>query len=376
MVEVFHVSTLRLERSALLSGENLVIIFLSALADLRYLDSPNHLSPAPVTPPRDRGPFFKLLHSTVRNYVFNKVTMSQAVARSFLEYVVMNPIDLFQDPTVSDVLIDSHTKIQVIREGRLETAPGIYSEDSSLEDFAKQTIRAAGGRIDLAKPFAEVNLSGEFGQLRFHVILGGQCSTGTQVSIRRHPAKHLELEDLLRLRTITSEQLSLLKEIANSRKNFLITGSTGSGKTTLLRALLTSVSDCRIITIEDCPELKVTNAIELYTRAQNSEGFGEISLEMLVREALRMRPDRLAIGEARGKELAILLQAMNTGHSGVGFTLHANGIRQAITRMQALLALSGIEANIANAAISSSIDVVIELSATDRKILSIEKLVI
>ncbi|MFN4848368.1 MAG: CpaF family protein [Rhodoluna sp.] len=288
----------------------------------------------------------------------------------------MNPLELFQDPTVTDVLVDSTKSIQVVREGKLQTIGEYFSDDLELQNFAKQQIRNANGRIDLAKPFAEVNIAGEFGQLRFHAILAGQCSFGTQVSIRRHPVKQLSLEDLFTLRTIDNSQLQKLKEIITLRSNFVIIGATGSGKTTLLRAMLNSVSYQRIITIEDSQELKVINAIELYARPKNADGYGEISLDMLVREALRMRPDRLVIGEARGKELATVLQALNTGHNGVGFTLHANGSTQAITRMLGLLALSGLEPSIARATISSAIDVVIELNSENRTINSIEKLVI
>lgn len=288
----------------------------------------------------------------------------------------MNPLELFEDPAVTDVLVDSTKRIQIVREGKLQTIGECFSDDTELQSFAKQLIRNANGRIDLAKPFAEVNLAGEFGQLRFHAILGGQCSFGTQVSIRRHPLRQLGLDDLLRHGTLDESQAQRLKNIANLRQNFVIIGATGSGKTTLLRAILNCVSDQRIITIEDSQELKVANAIELYVRAKNADGYGEISLETLVREALRMRPDRLVLGEARGRELATLLQAMNTGHNGVGFTLHANGSTQAITRMLGLLALSGLEPSIARATIASAIDVVIELDSVSRRVYSIEKLVI
>ena len=138
----------------------------------------------------------------------------------------MNPLELFQDPTVTDVLVDSTKSIQVVREGKLQTIGEYFSDDLELQNFAKQQIRNANGRIDLAKPFAEVNIAGEFGQLRFHAILAGQCSFGTQVSIRRHPVKQLSLEDLLTLRTIGNSQLQKLKEIITLRSNFVIIGAT------------------------------------------------------------------------------------------------------------------------------------------------------
>ena len=285
----------------------------------------------------------------------------------------MNLLEMFQDPDITDLLVDSNRTIQVIKKGQLITRAEFFADDKELQDLAKSLIRDAGGRIDLARPFADVNMKSEFGQLRVHALLGNECSNGTQLSIRRHPTEPISLQQLLEIGSITSFQLSQLQELIDNKRNFVIVGATGSGKTTLLRAMLNQAPCQRLITIEDNAELKITNAIELFTRQANTDGYGEISMQQLVREALRMRPDRLAIGEARGIELATLVQALNTGHNGVGFTLHANGIQQGITRMQAFLAVAGIESQLAALMISSSIDYAIELSATDRKVIAIEK---
>lgn len=286
----------------------------------------------------------------------------------------MNPLELFQDPEVTDVLIDSTRKIQVVRAGLIQTQNENFDSDLGLQSFAKTVIRSVGGRIDLAKPFADVSFASEYGRLRFHALLGDECSNGTQVSIRRHPAKFLTLENLLDCYSISQIQMMQLKQLVIQKSNFVIIGATGSGKTTLLRAMLSEVSTERIITIEDNQELKIPNAIELYTREPNPDGFGVVTLAMLVREALRMRPDRLVIGEARGSELLDVLQAMNTGHDGVGFTLHASTSDQAISRMLGLLRLTGASESLAKLMISSSIDYLIALGSGDRKLISIEKL--
>ena len=184
------------------------------------------------------------------------------------------------------------------------------------------------------------------------------------------------LSELKSVGCISSAQLALITEILKSRKNFVIAGATGSGKTTLLRAMLNAVSTERIITIEDSLELEILNSVSLHSRAANQEGFGEISLEKLVREALRMRPDRIAVGEARGEELAGLLQAMNTGHTGAGLTLHANGVDEAVPRMLSLLAKSGITPSLGRMMIASSIDYILLMEKNPRGLGLIKPLVL
>lgn len=288
----------------------------------------------------------------------------------------MNPLELFEDPDVTDILIDSNRRVHLIRAGRAEFINSPYSLDSELQSYARQIIRNSGGRIDIAKPFAEVNLSSEFGDIRFHAILGGDCASGTQVSIRRHPMTQQSLESLFKLGSINSNQLDRLEEMVVERSNFVIIGPTGSGKTTLLRAILNRVAGERIVTIEDTRELRLNGAIELFTRAKNSDGFGEISLDVLIREALRMRPDRLVVGEARGVELATILQALNTGHNGVGFTFHAADAKQAVSRTLHLLSSSGLDSRLAVNLLQGSVNVFITLNGRTRAIEAIGELAI
>jgi pilus assembly protein CpaF len=174
------------------------------------------------------------------------------------------------------------------------------------------------------------------------------------------------------------DQLDQLSGIIQRKENFVIIGGTGSGKTTLLKAMLNQAAQERVITIEDAPELNLSgNAVSLTTRLANQEGVGEISIAQLLREALRMRPDRLVVGEARGEELLVLLQAMNTGHSGAGFTLHANSVTDAMPRMLAILAGVGVKPELGRLLVSSAITWVIEVKRMDsnRAVTAIHRLI-
>jgi pilus assembly protein CpaF len=222
-----------------------------------------------------------------------------------------------------------------------------------------------------------VSLNTEFGLLRFHCVLGGECSENTQISIRRHSAIAFSLDDLVQRDFVSQAQATKLKQILLSQENFVIVGGTGSGKTTLLRALMNECSVERVITIEDLAELELFgNAVALRTRAANHEGVGAITTSALLREALRMRPDRIVIGEVRGEELLVLIQALNTGHSGAGFTLHANSAEETLPRMLAILAATGLQPKLAKVLMSAALHWVIEVRRTPegRSVLAIERL--
>jgi pilus assembly protein CpaF len=187
----------------------------------------------------------------------------------------------------------------------------------------------------------------------------------------------LSLEEMVRNETLDTAQAEVLKEIIQNKENFVILGGTGSGKTTLLKAMLSQVSDERIITIEDAAELFLLGrSVSLTTRSNNHEGVGEITLARLLREALRMRPDRLVIGETRGEELLLLLQAMNTGHSGSGFTIHANTMHDFIPRVLAIMAGIGISPELTKVLVNSAINWVVEVQRLNgkRKVTNIRRL--
>ena len=293
---------------------------------------------------------------------------------------ILEPIrKLLEQPETTDVLISGPHKVLIERAGQLQEVTNVFDSEEALRNWAVLVIRSGGGRIDISKPISEVSLNTNWGLLRFHCVLGGECSSITQVSIRRHSTKHFQLSDLVSSKFLSDEQVVILKKILIEKSNFVIVGGTGTGKTTLLRALMNHCSAERIITIEDSPELELTgNAIALKTRMANHEEVGAITTSALLREALRMRPDRLVIGEVRGEELLVLLQALNTGHSGSGFTLHANSISEVVPRMLAILAGVGMQPSLAKVLISASIHWAIEIKrlATGRQVVAIEPLVI
>jgi len=278
----------------------------------------------------------------------------------------VNPLELLKDPNVSDILIDGHRDILIEVNGELQSS-GIQFESNELtHSFAKELLLNTNVRFDLNMPFGEANIETEYGRLRVHCVHGGECSENTLISIRRHPTSHISINELQQKGFMDGQQLSELQEIISSRKNFVIIGATGTGKTTLLRAMLNELRNERIVTIEDSAELNLHGrSVSLFTRARNQDGFGEIGLGELVRQSLRMRPDRIVIGEARGEELKVLLNALNTGHQGAGFTLHANGIKDVITRLRAILASAGLERMLSDQMIQSSIDFVIEVRKVD-----------
>jgi pilus assembly protein CpaF len=281
-----------------------------------------------------------------------------------------------ENPKVTDVLICGTRDVLIESDGVLVSAEPIFGSTDEINSWVKAVFSRCGSRLDLAQPLGEVSLQSEFGLLRIHAVLAGECSEETQVSIRRHTSKKTSLEELLKLGAITLDQSIQLKRIIHAKENFVIVGATGAGKTTLLRAMLSEVSTERIITIEENFELALGgNSISLKTRENNQEGIGEISLTKLLRNALRMRPDRLVIGEARGEELLLLLQSLNTGHSGAGFTLHANSHKDALGRMLGLLAQSGIGTELGRILISNSIHWVIEVRrvGNGRKVEAIER---
>jgi pilus assembly protein CpaF len=276
--------------------------------------------------------------------------------------------ELLEDPLVTDVLIDGHLSIQVERSGSLEPAPNPFQDELEVVSWIRNLLKLHGSRLDIAKPISETTFESNYGLLRVHAVLGGECSKRTQISIRRHSSSNHSLRDLMRIESIAEQQLNTLLEIVNSRENFVVIGGTGTGKTTVLKAMLEETSHERIVTIEDAAELNLSgNSVALTTRSSNHEGIGQVTLGHLVREALRMRPDRLVIGEARGEELLVLLQAINTGHNGSGFTLHANSVEDAWPRLLGILVGVGVSIEFAQLLIASSITWVIEVKRVSGK---------
>jgi pilus assembly protein CpaF len=284
---------------------------------------------------------------------------------------------LLQDERVTDILITSGSKTQVEVSGKLTEVESLFEDGSELRAWVQALFSSWGGRLDLSQPLGEVSVPTDFGLLRIHAVLAGECSFDTQVSIRRHSLRSLSLQELLASNSINLNQLQLMQSILLNKENFVIVGGTGAGKTTLLRAMLNEVSGERIVTLEENFELALAGiAVALKTRESNHEGVGAITLTTLLRNALRMRPDRIVIGEARGEELLLLLQSLNTGHTGAGFSLHANSYKDAYLRMVGILNFAGVSNNLAKALIANSIHWVIEVRREDglRRVMAIERL--
>lgn len=297
------------------------------------------------------------------------------------EVMGLGPLEPFmRDPTVSDILVNTYRHIYVERYGKLEKTEARFKDDAHLRRIIDKIVSAVGRRIDESSPMVDARLADGS---RVNAIIKPLAIDGPMLSIRRFAVDPLELEDLIGLRTLTPEFGALLKGIVRARLNVMISGGTGSGKTTLLNVLSRFIpEEERIVTIEDSAELqlKQEHVVRLETRPPNIEGRGEVTARDLVRNSLRMRPDRIIIGEVRSKEAVDMLQAMNTGHDGSLTTIHANSPRDALMRLETIVSMAGL--NIPNEAIrryiSSAIHVIIQqarLVDGTRKVVSVHEIV-
>jgi pilus assembly protein CpaF len=237
-------------------------------------------------------------------------------------------------------VINGHDCAEVLVGSSWRRVEAGFADSESLDAAARLLIAMGGRQIDLAHPFANVDIDGK---LRVHALLASPVNIKTHISIRVHAARQVALEQLVQIKMLSADQLKLLREILRSRQSFLISGAAGSGKTTLLRAMLGELTAERIITIEDVAELQLesTSCVSLCSREANVEGKGAISLQQLLLESLRMRPDRLVIGEVRSGELITLMQAINSGHSACA-TIHANSADQVRERIIGIAVAAGL----------------------------------
>jgi len=299
-----------------------------------------------------------------------------------IQYEVMGlgPLEPFlQDPTVSDILVNTHTQIYVERFGKLELTEAGFKDDAHLRRIIDKIVSAVGRRIDESCPMVDARLPDGS---RVNAIIPPLAIDGPILSVRRFAVEPLELEDLVRLKALTPEIGELIKGIVKAKLNILISGGTGTGKTTLLNVLSRFIpSDERIVTIEDSAELqlKQEHVVRLETRPSNIEGKGEVTQRDLVKNSLRMRPDRIIVGEVRGGEVLDMFQAMNTGHDGSLSTIHANSPRDALMRLETLAAMTGlnIQSVFIRKYISSALNIIIHLARLvdgSRKIMSFQEI--
>jgi len=290
------------------------------------------------------------------------------------------PLEPFlKDPSVSDILVNSYKNIYVERFGKLESTDARFKDDEHLRKIIDRIVSAMGRRIDESSPMVDARLPDGS---RVNAIIPPLAVDGPMVSIRRFAVNPLELSDLIEYQTLPQVMEVILDGIIRSRLNVLISGGTGSGKTTLLNVLSRFIPENeRIVTIEDAAELqlKQDHLVRLETRPPNIEGKGEVVQRDLVRNSLRMRPDRIIVGEVRGQEAFDMLQAMNTGHDGSLTTIHANSARDALLRLETMVAMANLEipSQFLRRFIASAIHVIIQVSRMAdgrRKLVSLQEI--
>ena len=286
--------------------------------------------------------------------------LSQVICEEFLGNDPVGPY--LRDPEVTDVLINGCESAWIERAGRLERVENCFVDEEDVRAYAQRLAVRSGRRIDDASPFVDVRLPDG---TRMHAILPPMALQGTTISLRI-PRRHaFTLEQLCGLGMLSADVLDLLAEIVHKRVAFLVTGGTGSGKTTLLSALL-SLADPgeRLLLVEECAELAPDHphVVRLEARPPNQEGRGEVPVRELVRQALRMRPSRLILGEARGAEIVDLFTALNTGHEGGCGTLHANRPQDVPARIEALGLLAGVSREAVHSQASAAVRVALHLA--------------
>ena len=296
------------------------------------------------------------------------------------EVLGLGPLEPFlKDDTISDVLINTHNQIFIERFGKLELSESRFKDDTHLMKIIDKIVSSVGRRIDESSPMVDARLTDGS---RVNVIIPPLALDGPIMSIRRFGRDPLLLNDLILLKSFTKEIGEILKGIVKAKLNVLISGGTGSGKTTLLNVLSQFIpEEERIVTIEDAAELqlKQDHLVRLETRPPNIEGKGEVTSRDLVRNSLRMRPDRIIVGEVRGMEAFDMLQAMNTGHEGSLTTIHANSSRDALMRLESMTAMANLEISneFMRRFIASAINIIIQISRFPdgtRKLISIQEI--
>ena len=296
------------------------------------------------------------------------------------EVMGLGPLEPFlQDPAISDILVNSYKQIYLEKFGKLEMTDSRFKDDTHLMKIIDKIVSAVGRRIDESSPMVDARLPDGS---RVNVIIPPLALDGPIMSIRRFGGEALKLEDLILLKTLTPQIAEILKGVIKARLNILISGGTGGGKTTLMNVLSQFIpEEERIVTIEDAAELqlKQEHLVRLETRPPNIEGKGEVTCRDLVRNSLRMRPDRIIVGEVRGQEAFDMLQAMNTGHDGSLTTIHSNSPRDALMRLESMVAMAnlGIVSEFMRRFISSALDLVIHIARLvdgTRKVTSIQEM--
>ena len=346
------------------------------LIDLQLLDKLDH----ETLTMQIRQVVEKILREETFKLPLNLAEREKIFTEIIDEVLGLGPLEpLLKDPTISDILVNTYKSIYLERYGKLEPTDARFKDEDHLMRIIDKIVSSVGRRIDESSPMVDARLSDGS---RINAIIPPLAMDGAMLSIRRFAVNPLELSDLIGFQTLTPEISEILKGVVKAKLNVLISGGTGSGKTTLLNVLSRFIPENeRIITIEDSAELQIKqeHLVRLETKPPNIEGKGEVTQRDLVRNSLRMRPDRIIVGEVRGKEAFDMLQAMNTGHDGSLTTIHANSPRDSLMRLETMVAMANMEIpnEFMKRFISSAINVIIQvarLADGRRKLVSLQEI--
>jgi pilus assembly protein CpaF len=294
-----------------------------------------------------------------------KIQLNQREQRELIGLVLddmlgLGPLEpLLADETITDIMVNGAKQVYVEQRGRLTLTDAVFRDEAHVLSVAGRIVSQVGRRVDESQPMVDARL---MDGSRVNIIIPPLALDGASISIRKFAKRGIDLDLMTRQGNISAEMATVLKIAARSRLNILISGGTGSGKTTLLNALSQLIAaDERVVTIEDAAELQLQqpHVVRLETRPANLEGRGEVTMRDLVKNALRMRPDRIILGEVRGAEAMDMLQAMNTGHDGSLGTIHANRPREALTRLENMVGMSGV--NLPSRAVRTQIAAAVQM---------------
>ncbi|MDN7244897.1 CpaF family protein [Planococcus shenhongbingii] len=311
--------------------------------------------------------------------VISKMDRETLLTRLIDETVGFGPIEqLLKDPSITEILVNGPKEIHIERNGRLEASPVTFKNEEHVRHIVDRVIAPLGRRIDESSPMVDARLPDGS---RVNAVIPPISLNGTLLSIRKFRKEPFEMEDLLRLSSLDERMAEFIQALVKAKLNILISGGTGSGKTTLLNAVAKAIPISeRVITIEDSAELRLNrgSVVGMEARPANVEGQGEISIRQLVRNSLRMRPDRIIVGEVRGAEAFDMLQAMNTGHEGSLTTVHSNSPVDAVSRVEGMVIMAGMDlpSEIIREYIVGALDFIIQadrLGDGQRKIVNISE---
>ncbi|MGA9411260.1 MAG: CpaF family protein [Roseobacter sp.] len=304
-------------------------------------------------------------HLQAQSIVLNREDRQTLTSELYDEVTGLGPLEtLLKDDTINDILVNGPQQIFVERDGNLELSDITFKDERHLLRIIDKIVSAVGRRVDESNPYVDARLKDGS---RFNAMVPPVAVDGSLVSIRKFKKDKLGIDDLVAFGAFTEEMAAYLQAAVATRLNIIVSGGTGSGKTTTLNALSSFIdNDERILTIEDTAELQLqqTHVGRMESRPPNVEGKGEVSPRDCLKNALRMRPDRIIVGETRGEEVIDMLQAMNTGHDGSMTTIHANSARDGISRLENMIAMAGIEMPLkaVRSQISSAVNLIVQAS--------------